>query len=238
MNYDDFEKEREIKLINDIKRFLDSNLSEMEYFQVDGKNLVTLKEYLINCREQIEKYEQLISKPLKTIQSIDDSIVNIIPLNKKRLHIMDNKNRFPLPIKNNSKESKFEIIDTPEIDIYSPIKRIRFKKALTKANKEYYNELKEIWKIAKDFKIEYDASSVSHLLAYDSRYYFAPYNPNEPDGYIGVRIILPNIFDVFVKDKNVELKDRVDYFINKELIKEIDKEKLLTKVYIPNNIKK
>ena len=56
--------------------------------------------------------------------------------------------------------------------------------------------------------------------------------------YIGVRIILPNIFDVFVKDKNVELKDRVDYFINKELIKEIDKEKLLTKVYIPNNIKK
>ena len=238
MNYDDFDKEREIRLINKIKRFLDSNLNEMEFAQVEGKNLVSLKEYLINFHEKIVKYEQLISKPLKTIQSIDDSIENIAPLDNNRLFILDNKDKFSLPIQNNSKESKFEIIVQPALKDFYQIEQINQQKELIKANKEYYNELKEIWEIAKDFKLVYETFSVTQSFIFDPKYYYAPYKSKEQDGYIAFRGWLPYIFDVFVKDNNVELKDRVDAFINKELFKEIDKEKLLTKVYVPNNIKR
>jgi len=59
--------------------FLGSNLNEVEYFGCDKTSLILLKDYLLELKQKKEEYDKLIIEPLKSIQSKNKWVKNIIP---------------------------------------------------------------------------------------------------------------------------------------------------------------
>ena len=60
-----------------IKEFLDSDLTESEFFNLPKEDLMSLKDYLEVCREQDAKFRGLIEKPFSSIQDKCDWIQRI-----------------------------------------------------------------------------------------------------------------------------------------------------------------
>lgn len=82
-------KEKEIENLASTKRdvfksFVLNQQDEIEFFNCDKENIVSLKEFLIEFKELKEKYYQLISEPLKSIQEKNPWCKDIQPLNSKK----------------------------------------------------------------------------------------------------------------------------------------------------------
>ncbi len=227
---------RQKRIIKNLKTFLDSNLTEMDYFQVEGENLITLKEYLIETRKKFLEYQSLIEEPLKQIQTKNSSIINIIPdyINEYlRLYILNYENiKEPLKV-TKIEDLKMFIVDYDKdsLQFNTRLERYKFNRNLDKVN-YLYDELDKIWEIANNFYFDFNISSVSKFLMYLMNYFY-----DENAGYIRLDISLPRVFDVRVQNDDVELIDRKEGFLNKDLISQIDKEKLLTKIFIPTKTK-
>lgn len=54
--------------IPEVEDFVVSSLDEIDYFKCNRENLVSLKNYLLELKEQKKEYDRLIANPLKSIQ--------------------------------------------------------------------------------------------------------------------------------------------------------------------------
>ena len=59
--------------------FLASDLNEVEYFGCDKTSLILLKDYLLELKEKKERFDKLVSEPLKSIKSKNKWVIDVVP---------------------------------------------------------------------------------------------------------------------------------------------------------------
>ena len=224
-----------------IKKFLESGLTEMDYFQVDGDSLMPLKEYLIETKKLVERYQTLIAKPLSSIQKKNAWVYNVAPTE-------DWDKTMNLSIFSKSKIINNAVI---EAKLDAETKRFRFcggldnsllpfiffeKKISVIGNSQ--EELKDIYEIAKDFNFQRTVSSVSKRIEHSNDYF--NYYGSDDCGYLDFFAAMFPHFKILVQNNNVKLeKVNLGHSMRKLLseVEDIDKEKLLTKVYVSHKFK-
>ncbi len=66
---------------HEVEKFITSPLDEKDYFKCEKENLVSLKNYLLELKEQKKEYDKLIAEPLKSIQEKNTWCKDIQPIN-------------------------------------------------------------------------------------------------------------------------------------------------------------
>ena len=80
---------------HEVENFVKSSLDEVEYFNCDGNNLVSLRDYLMEFKKKKEEYDRLIEEPLKSIQKKNPWCIDVQPAIRNHLIMEAVSNNYP-----------------------------------------------------------------------------------------------------------------------------------------------
>ena len=209
-----------------IKEFLDSDLTESEFFDLPKEDLMSLKDYLEVCRKQDAKFRGLIEKPFSSIQDKCDWIQKIgfgSLQNDDTVYLMSWLNLFAadgidLSVSLKNGEYK-DLAQIPTLYLLNKKSRIRLDR-----QKDLYfiqDELHEIDEVGRDVFSGFSLSKRSISKSFN-----ADYMPE-----LGLDLFTCN--DEYGLDFILRSYERHGYYYDKEIItNQAEKEKVLNRVQI------
>ena len=206
--------------------FIESDLTESDYFGLSKDELITLKEYFLSMREKDKEFKELIKEPLDSMKDkcgwISSVGYNLLQQSSTDEYISSTIYLFPVIGRTQIVHKSFwsdeykDITDKVPL-IYLLNRDIRMERKRTKDLPFIQDELREIDEVGKTVydKLLYPKNTVS-----DNFMVF--YTPN-----IGMDVYVPSDYNslAYYYVRNMKLYD-------KPLIEDRQKEKVLTKIQI------
>ena len=210
----------------EIKKFLNNDLSEAEYYNLPKENLINLKQYILMIKEKEKEFQRLVKQPVKsmqekcnwlagvTFQGIQSEVNGEFILHSIILWGVDNINL--VARYKNELEKYVGIVEwVPKIYLLSKKTRTTIKRQ--NSLDSIQSELSEVASVG---KIVYDNLFYQSSI---SKYFDITYLP--PYG-----VVIFNNHDLLAKYLFNPYQTR-----SKELLNSGEKQKLLTKIQIRNN---
>ena len=162
--------------IDEYEKFVSSPLDEIEYFECDSNDIITLKEYLLELKKQKSEYYKLIRDYLSSIKEKNPWCIDVQPINSE-FFIMEatTKNYPSVFIRENEGALSIGSLAYDSGSILGPLYSRRYY-ARKKIIENSRAELLEIEKIIKSFGFD---NKPNGLITKSNRFLVTPYNFDE-----------------------------------------------------------
>lgn len=162
--------------IPEVENFITSPLNEIDYFKCQKEDLVSLRDYLLELKEQKKEYDKLIAEPLKSIQEKNTWCIDVQPATGDIFFMEAQSKNYPSVFISQYDDNfvgsgiAYDSLD-PRGFIYS--KRMIKRHAILKNSKD---ELLEIQKIIQSFGFSSDKEG---LITASNHFLIVPYSFEE-----------------------------------------------------------
>ena len=222
MNYNLYNKSKKITF-DKLRKFIESELNENEYFCCNKENLISLKEYITELKLKKQKYSDQIKEQLHSIQQKNKWVTDIQPsFNWPSVDIKVEAKNYPsIGIGRVKEDGKLEMTS----ELYSVFltdsiiyRRIKNRKKIISNSQE---ELKEIEKIINNFNF---LNEKEGIISVSENFVIRPNDLDTIDIFTNKRRFFHiNLNDdesyLFKDSKNILLKNYSKRLINKIQIK-------------------
>ena len=205
--------------------FLNSDKDEATYFGYSSDNLISLKERLKNLKERFEICERRIESDRNKIKEAYNNIDSIFYSNYYK-RVTFNIGASSYYLKKEGNKYKVHFYASSEPSIFSNMKLNKYKNIGERFSKEIDNIIENS---VKYFNKENIITSISSIFTLEDSYFTSLLTCNNiPFFYISKRTLMPDNHTIMpFYDEDTDRK------IERMIVTE--KQKLLTKIMIPNN---